>query len=61
MILWNAPPHSTAFVLSESTGMLTVFHRSGLVQETTTEVGVVKVTIAVPEEAAEAEPTSASK
>ena len=41
--------------------MLTVFHRSGLVQETTTEVGVVKVTIAVPEEAAEAEPTSDSK
>ncbi|MBU0637384.1 MAG: GNAT family N-acetyltransferase [Planctomycetes bacterium] len=43
-----------ASVLVENIGMMTVFHRSGLITETSTEVGVVRVLMEAVEEIAEA-------
>ena len=41
-----------AYVLVENSGMLKIFHRSGLVVETQTEGDVVRVTMRVPEKKA---------
>ncbi|HQL54024.1 MAG TPA: GNAT family N-acetyltransferase, partial [Phycisphaerae bacterium] len=41
-----------AYVLVENSGMLKIFHRSGLVVETQTEGDVVRVTMNIPKEAA---------
>ncbi len=41
-----------ADVLAENSGMLKIFHRSGLVVQTSTEGGVVRVEMALPENAA---------
>jgi RimJ/RimL family protein N-acetyltransferase len=38
----------TADVLPENSGMLKIFHRSGLTTETTTDEGVVRVVMTVP-------------
>ena len=43
---------SHAYVLVENSGMLKIFHRSGLVVETQTEGDVVRVTMNIPKEAA---------
>ncbi len=41
----------SADVLIENSGMLKIFHRSGLSIETSTEAGVVHVTMALPDRA----------
>jgi hypothetical protein len=38
-----------AYVLVENSGMLKIFHRSGLVVETNTDADVVRVTMKLPE------------
>ena len=48
-----------AYVLVENSGMLKIFHRSGMVVETQTEADVVRVTMKLPE--AEAAQVAAGK
>jgi GNAT superfamily N-acetyltransferase len=44
-----------AYVLTENVGMMTVFHRSGLITETATENGVIHIRMEVAEDPPESE------